>query len=84
MPQDPRCDTYLLVLPPLRLQGFASLLQQLLLLTQVLRLPLQLLLFVPEFGLKSLELFLGVDRLGVQSLERQQGDGCKTRVVGLE
>lgn len=63
---------YLLVLSPLGLQGFASLLQQLLLLTQRLCSPLQLLLFVPELSFKSLEFLLTVHWLGVQSLERQQ------------
>lgn len=72
------CVSHLLVFSPLGLQRFASLFQQLLLLTKILRLPLQLLLFVPEFGLESLEFLLGVRRLGVQSLGRQQGvDGTQ-------
>lgn len=76
-------DSYLLVLSPLGLQGLASLFEQLLLLTQILRLPLQLLFFVPELGLKPHKLFLCVQWLGVQSLRRRAGERMKYRKFTL-
>ena len=67
---------HLLVLLPLGVQRLAPLVEQVLLLPQSLRPPLQLLLLVLKLRLKALELRLRVYGLGVvQGLE--EGEGLK-------
>lgn len=70
----PLFSSYLLVLSPLSLQSFSSLLQQLLLLMKSVCLPLQLLLFVSKLRLEALQLLLRVRWLWVQSLNQKRTD----------